>query len=389
MRHIIAASVAVNMAYIHQLPRWPEFTWDSEAVAGLLPAVRHEQGKHLGKIEALGFELRTEASLTALTEEVVKSSAIEGENLDSKEVRSSISRKLGLDVAGLVKSGREVEGVVEMMLDATRNFDKPLTAERLFGWHAALFPTGRSGMHRITVGGWRIGEAGPMQVVSGPIGKERVHFQAPEAERLKDEMERFLRWFASRSTTDPVLKAAIAHLWFVTIHPFDDGNGRVGRAIAEMALAQADGTKDRFYSMSSAIEAERREYYSQLESAQRGGLDITGWITWFLARLDRAIEEADKILGSVFHKAQLWQRIHPGPVNERQRRVINRMLDEFEGNLTTSKYAKLAHCSTDTALRDIRELLERGIIVKNPAGGRSTSYRLVEADEIPPALVRP
>ncbi len=377
------------MTYIYQRPRWPEFTWDSEAVAGPLAAVRHKQGKHLGKIEALGFELRTEASLTALTDEVVKSSAIEGENLDPKEVRSSIARKLGLDVAGLVKSGREVEGVVEMMLDATRNFDKPLTAERLFGWHAALFPTGRSGMHRITVGAWRTDEAGPMQVVSGPIGKERVHFQAPEAERLEAEMEQFLRWFASRSATDPVLRAATAHLWFVTVHPFDDGNGRVGRAIAEMALAQADGTKDRFYSMSSAIEAERREYYSQLGSAQRGGLDITGWITWFLGCLDRAIEEADKTLGSVFHKAKIWQRIHPSPVNERQRGVINRMLDEFKGNLTTSKYAKLAHCSTDTALRDIRELLERGIIVKNPAGGRSTSYRLAEPDEIPPASARP
>jgi len=389
MRPIIAASYAVNMTYIYQRPRWPEFTWDSEAVAGPLAAVRHKQGKHLGKIEALGFELRTEASLTALTDEVVKSSAIEGENLDPKEVRSSIARKLGLDVAGLVKSGREVEGVVEMMLDATLNFDKPLTAERLFGWHAALFPTGRSGMHRITVGAWRTDEAGPMQVVSGPIGKERVHFQAPEAERLEAEMERFLRWFASSSATDPVLRAATAHLWFVTVHPFDDGNGRVGRAIAEMALAQADGTKDRFYSMSSAIEAERREYYSQLGSAQRGDLDITGWITWFLGCLDRAIEEADKTLGSVFHKAKLWQQILPSPVNERQRAVINRMLDEFKGNLTTSKYAKLAHCSTDTALRDIRELLERGIIVKNPAGGRSTSYRLAEPDEIPPASARP
>ena len=389
MSSIITAYTAVIMTYIYQRPRWPEFTWDSETIAGPLAAVRHKQGKHLGKIEALGFELRTEASLTALTDEVVKSSAIEGESLDPREVRSSIARKLGLDVAGLVKSGREVEGVVEMMLDATRNFDKPLTAERLFGWHAALFPTGRSGMHRITVGAWRTDEAGPMRVVSGPIGKERVHFQAPEAGQLESEMERFLRWFAGRSATDPVLRAATAHLWFVTIHPFDDGNGRVGRAIAEMALAQADGTKERFYSMSSAIEAERREYYSQLESAQRGGLDITGWITWFLACLDRAIQEADETLGSVFHKAKLWQRIHPSPVNERQRRVINRMLDEFKGNLTTSKYAKLADCSTDTALRDIRELLERGIIVKNPAGGRSTSYRLAEPDEIPPASVRP
>ncbi len=377
------------MIYIYQRPRWPEFTWDSETIAGPLAAVRHKQGRHLGKIEALGFELRTEASLTALTDEVVKSSAIEGESLDPREVRSSIARKLGLDVAGLVKSGREVEGVVEMLLDATRNFDEPLTAERLFGWHAALFPTRRSGMRRITVGAWRTDAAGPMRVVSGPIGKERVHFQAPEAGRLEREMERFLRWFAGRSATDPVLRAATAHLWFVTIHPFDDGNGRIGRAIAEMALAQADGTKERFYGMSSAIEAERREYYSQLESAQRGGLDITGWTTWFLACLDRAIGRADETLRSVFRKAMLWQRIHPSPVNDRQRSVINRMLGEFEGALTTSKYAKLADCSTDTALRDIRELLERGIIVKNAAGGRSTSYRLAEPDEIPPASVRP
>jgi len=377
------------MTYIYQRPRWPEFTWDSEAVAGPLAAVRHKQGKHLGRMEALGFEYRTEASLTALTDEVVKSSAIEGENLDPKEVRSSIARKLGLDVAGLVKPGRKVEGVVEMMLDATRNFDRPLTAERLFGWQAALFPTGRSGTHRITVGAWRTHEAGPMQVVSGPIGRERVHFQAPEAGRLKSEMERFLEWFAEQSEIDPVLRAAIAHFWFVTIHPFEDGNGRIARAIADMALAQADGTKDRFYSMSSAIETERREYYSQLESAQRGSLDITGWIAWFLGCLDRAIQQADKTLGSVFHKAKLWQRINPNPVNERQRNVINRMFDDFKGHLTTSKYAKLAKCSTDTALRDIRELLERGIIVKNPGGGRSTSYRLVEPDEVPPSSVRP
>lgn len=371
------------MTYIYERPRWPEFTWDNEALAGALAAVRHKQGKHLGRMEALGFELRAEASLTALTDEVVKSSAIEGKNLDPEEVRSSIARKLGLDVAGRPKPGREVEGVVEMMLDATRNFDRPLTAERLFGWHAALFPTGRSGMHRITVGAWRTAEAGPMQVVSGPIGKEKVHFQAPEAERLESEMERFLEWFAGPSRIDAVLKAAVAHFWFVTIHPFEDGNGRIARAIADMALSHADSTKDRFYSMSSAIEAERKEYYFQLESAQRGSLDITAWIAWFLGCLDRAIQDAEKTLGSVLHKAKLWQRINLNPVNERQRSVINRMLDNFKGHLTTSKYAKLVECSTDTALRDIRELLERGIIVKNPGGGRSTSYRLAEPDEVP------
>ncbi len=371
------------MAYIHERPGWPDFTWDSEAIAGSLAAVRHKQGKHLGKMEALGFELRTEASLIALTDEVVKSSAIEGENLNPKEVRSSIARKLGLDVAGLPEPGREVQGIVEMMLDATRNFDTPLTAARLFDWHAALFPTGRSGMTRITVGAWRTTEVGPMQVVSGPIGREKVHFEAPAADRLESEMATFLEWFNSRLTMDPVLKAGIAHFWFVTIHPFEDGNGRLARAIADMTLSQSDGTKDRFYSMSSGIEAERQEYYFQLESAQRGSLDITAWLAWFLGCLDRSIEDADKTLKSVLHKAMLWQRINPNPVNERQRKVINRMFDNFKGNLTTSKYAKLAKCSNDTALRDIRELLERGIIVKNPGGGRSTSYRLADPDQVP------
>ena len=371
------------MAYIHERPGWPELTWDSEALAVALAAVRYEQGKHLGKMQALGFDLRAEASLNVLTDEVVKSSAIEGEFLDREDVRSSIARKLGLDVAGLRSPGRQVEGVVEMMLDATRRFEDPLTGERLFGWHAALFPTGRSGTRRITVGEWRTSDADPMRVVSGPIGNERVHFQAPPADCLEAEMRRFLEWFSEPPRIDPVLKAGVAHFWFVTIHPFEDGNGRVARAIADMALSQADGTKDRFYSMSSAIEAERNEYYLQLESAQRGSLDITAWLAWFLGCLDRTIESADKALGSVLHRAKLWQRINPSPVNERQRKVINRMLDNFKGHLTTSKYAKLAKCSNDTALRDIRDLLERGIIVKNSAGGRSTSYRLVDPDELP------
>ena len=371
------------MTYIHELPEWPDFTWDTRALAGALAAVRHKQGKHLGKMEALGFELRTEASLTTLTNEVVKSSAIEGENLDTDEVRSSIARRLGLDVAGLPRPGREVEGIVEMMLDATRNFAKPLTVERLYGWHAALFPTGRSGMHRITVGGWRTGRAGPMQVVSGPMGKERVHFQAPDAERLAGEMERFLDWFNRSSDMDPVLKAAMAHLWFVSVHPFDDGNGRIARAIADMALSQADGSKDRFYSMSSGIEDERKEYYIQLESAQRGSLDITSWMAWFLGCLDRAIEASDTMLASVLHKARLWRRINIRPVNDRQRKVINRMFDRgWKGHLNTSKYAKLAKCSTDTALRDIRELLERCVLIKNEGGGRSTSYRLADPDDV-------
>ncbi len=308
------------MTYIHERPEWPDFKWDGEALAGTLAAVRYKQGKHLGRMEALGFDIRTEASVIALTEEVVTTSAIEGQNLNPNEVRSSIARRLGLEGAGLPEPSREVEGVVEMMLDATRHYDTRLTAERLFGWHAALFPTGRSGMGRITVGAWRTEESDPMQVISGPVGKERVHFEAPQAERLDSEMESFIQWFNMRMALDPVLKAGIAHFWFVTIHPFEDGNGRIARAIAEMALSQADRSKQRFYSMSSAIEAERKEYYLQLESAQRGSLDITAWLAWFLDCLDRTINGADTVLSSVLNKAEVWQRINQTPVNERQRR---------------------------------------------------------------------
>lgn len=368
------------MPYIHEKPGWPEFLWDSDALAGPLAEVRHRQGLLLGKMESLGFDLRTEASLTTLTSDVVKSSAIEGEMLDPDEVRSSIARRLGLDAAGLPEAGRDVEGVVEMMLDATQKFEAPLSKERLFSWHAALFPTGRSGMGRITVGGWRTKEAGPMRVVSGPVGREKVHFEAPMADRLDSEMAAFLDWFNGPPAVDPVLKAGMAHFWFVTIHPFEDGNGRIARAVADMALARADGTHERFYSMSSQIEAERKEYYLRLESTQRGGLNITLWLEWFLGCLDRAIEGAEVTLSSVLYKAKLWRRINEQPVNERQRLVINRMLDGFQGFLTTSKYAKLARCSTDTALRDIRELLERNIIVQNEGGGRSTSYRLADPE---------
>ena len=368
------------MTFIHEKPEWPLFSWNSEALSAPLAAVRHKQGKHLGRMEALGFDLRAEASLTVLTSEVVSSSAIEGETLNPGEVRSSIARRLGLDVTGLPKAGREIEGIVEMMLDATQNYEVPLTGERLFGWHAALFPTGRSGMSRLPVGAWRPQEVGPMQVVSGPIGREKVHFEAPEAESLESEMTRFIEWFDSPLSIDPVLKAGIAHLWFVTIHPFEDGNGRIARATADMALSQADGTEDRFYSLSSQLEAERKEYYLQLEAAQRGDLDITRWLAWFLDCLDRTIGNADTTLVSVLHKAKLWERINPHPVNDRQRKVINRLLDGFEGFLTTSKYARLTRCSQDTALRDIRELLARGIIVQNPGRGRSTSYRLAEPD---------
>lgn len=366
------------MAFIHEQPEWPEFSWDSEALAVPLASVRHKQGRHLGRMEGLGFDLRAEACLTTLTSDVVKSSAIEGEQLDSDEVRSSIARRMGLDVAGLPEAGREVEGVVEMMLDATESFASALTRERLFDWHAALFPSGRKGRRMMVVGGWRTSATGRMQVVSGPIGRETVHFEAPHADRLESEMAQFLEWFESPLSIDPVLKAGIAHFWFVTIHPFEDGNGRVARAVADMALSRADRTKDRYYSMSTAIEAERKDYYRQLEASQRGETDITSWLAWFLGCLDRAIDDADKTLGAVLYKAALWEKINLRPINERQRKVINRMLDGFKGFMTTSKYAKLAKCSPDTALRDIRELLERGVLMQNPGGGRSTSYRLVE-----------
>ena len=370
------------MTFIHERPEWPTFLWDADALSSALAAVRHKQGLLLGRMDALGFDLRAEASLTVLTSDVVKSSAIEGESLNPDEVRSSLARRLGLDVAGLPKAGRDVECVVEMMLDATQRFQEPLSDERLFGWHASLFPTGRSGMRSIAVGAWRPKEAGVMQVVSGPIGREKVHYEAPGAELLTDEMSEFLKWFNAQPSVDPVLKAAIAHFWFVTIHPFEDGNGRIARAIADMALARADGTKERFYSMSSQIEAERKEYYLRLESAQRGGLDITLWLEWFLGCLDRAIDGAQETLSAVLRKAKVWQQINLDPVNERQRSIINKMLNGFKGHLTTSKYAKLAKCSTDTALRDIRELVERGILIQNPGGGRSTSYRLADADTL-------
>jgi Fic family protein len=364
--------------YLYERASWPAFTWDAAAIGPALTAVRHRQGRLLGKMEALGFDLRAEAGLTVLTSDVVKSSAIEGEALDPNEVRSSLARRLGLDFAGLPRPGRDVEGVVEMLLDATRSSSAPLTQERLFAWHAALFPTGRSGLTRITVGAWRPHEAGPMQVVSGPIGSERVHFEAPPAKQVEAEMKRFLRTFETPAPIDPVLHAGIAHLWFVTIHPFEDGNGRIARAIADLALARADGTKERFYSLSSQLEAERKGYYLELETAQRGDLDITRWLSWFLGCLGRAIDGADVTLAAVMHKARVWQRIQGRPINDRQRVVINRMLSGFEGVLTTSKYAKLAKCSTDTALRDIRELAANGVLVQSDAGGRSTSYALAD-----------
>lgn len=373
---IIAAENAAIMTSIHEHSHWPNFRWSVETLAQPLAAVRHRQGRLIGHMEALGFPLRSEAVLHALTEEVIKSSEIEGEALDREQVRSSIARRLGMDIGGLVAADRNVEGVVEMMLDATQNYAQPLTAERLFGWHAALFPTGRNGMNGIAVGRWRTGADDPMQVVSGPIGRERVHYEAPAAERADQEMAYFLKWFET-AAIDPVLKAGVAHLWFVTIHPFSDGNGRIARAIADLALARAEETPQRFYSMSAQIRTERRAYYDILEATQKDDLDITRWLQWFIACLDRTFDGAEDIVGNVLRKDRFWKSVDCQRFNDRQRNVINRLLDGFEGKLTNAKWAALTKVSSDTALRDINELVEQRVLVKDPAGGRSTSYSLL------------
>jgi Fic family protein len=368
--------------WIHEHQNWPNFTWNAEVLSSKLADIRHRQGLLIGQMNNLGFNLKQEASLNTLTRDVIKSSAIEGENLNPEEVRSSIARRLGLDIAGLIPSGRDVEGIVEIMLDATQKFSTTLTKQRLFDWHAALFPTGRSGMHSITVGNWRTPDAGPMQVISGPVGKEKIHFEAPDAKCLDDEMQAFIKWFEDSNDIDPVIKAGIAHFWFVTIHPFEDGNGRIARAIGDMMFARADKMPERFYSLSSQIESERKNYYNQLERQQRSTPDITDWLDWFLGCMGRAIVSAETTLENVLFKAKLWDKINKSPVNERQRFVINRMLEDgFEGYINTSKYAKLTKSSNDTALRDIKEMKERGIFLQNPGGGRSTSYRLPDTIE--------
>lgn len=364
-------------SYIHQDEKWPNFAWSAEAIADLLAAVSRHQGRLVGRMEGMGMTFREEAVLEALTEEVTQSSNIEGETLDRNQVRSSLARRLGMDIAGLPTPDRNVEGVVEMMLDATQNFTKPLDAERLFGWHAALFPTGRNGMSRIVVGAWRTEESGPMQVVSGPYGKEKVHYEAPGFDRVEAEMKAFLDWFEQERKIDPVIKAAIAHLWFVAIHPFDDGNGRIARAIADMALARSENSPQRFYSMSAQIRAERRAYYEILEKTQKGRLDITDWLRWFLTCLDHAFEGAEKILETVLGKARFWDALAGEALNERQRAMLNRLLDGFVGKLTSSKWATITKTSQDTASRDINDLLARGILLRDEAGGRSTSYSLV------------
>ena len=362
--------------YIHELKDWPRFRWSAEKIAEPLASVRHRQGRLIGHMEALGFNLQQEAVLQTLTADVLKSSEIEGEKLNADQVRSSIARRLGMDIGALKPADRNIEGVVEMMLDATRNYDKPLTDERLFAWHATMFPTGRSGMRKITTGTWRDDSEGPMQVVSGPLGRERVHYEAPNTERLNAEMNSFLDWFEGKDKTDAVLRAGLAHLWFVTIHPFDDGNGRIARAIADMSLARSEHSPQRFYSMSAQIKKEHKEYYDILEHTQKGTMDITDWMEWFLGCLGSAIDGAQETLSEVLTKARFWERIRNVQLNDRQRTVINRLLDGFEGKLTNSKYAALAKCSPDTALRDLLALVDSGVLVRGPEGGRSTSYSL-------------
>jgi Fic family protein len=362
--------------YIYQQPDWPQFRWDREAIAPPLAEVRHQQGRLRGRMEGLGFPLQQEAALDTLTMDVVKTSEIEGEILNPDQVRSSVARRLGMDIAGAVAADRHVEGVVEMMMDATQNFRAPISRERLWGWQAALFPSGYSGIRRIQLGSWRDDSRGPMQVVSGPMGRERVHYEAPAAERLAAEMEKFVAWVNVDEGSDPVLRSAIAHLWFVTIHPFEDGNGRIARAIADWVLAHTENSSLRFYSMSTQIRAERNAYYEILERTQKGSLDITEWVHWFIGCLERAFANTQNTLAAVLRKARFWEAHASGGLNDRQRLMLNKLLDGFDGKLTTSKWAAITKCSQDTAGRDVQELIEKGILVKDNAGGRSTSYSL-------------
>ena len=362
--------------YIYQQKNWPDFVWNLQELAGLLADVRNRQGRLIGKMEALGFDLQNEAFLETLTVDIIKSNEIEGIVLNKEEVRSSIARRLGIDTGGLPPVNRNIEGIVDIMFDATRNFDKPLTKKRLFDWHFAMFPTGRNGMYEIITGKWRDDSTGPMQVVSGAMGKEKVHFQAPPATTIDKEMTVFIDWFNHKKDIDQVLKASIAHLWFVTLHPFEDGNGRIARAIADMLLARSDGLPQRFYSMSAQIQKDRRSYYDILEKTQKGNLDITEWICWFLDTLKKAIIRSEETLSLVIRKHKFWNTYGSVIRNERQKKVLNKLLEGFTGNLTTSKWAKMNKCSQDTALRDIQDLMNKGILVKSASGGRSTKYEL-------------
>jgi Fic family protein len=367
--------------YIHDHDNWTDFTWDHKKVMAKLGEARNQQGRLLGKMESLGFDLQSEAVLNTLTLDVVKSSEIEGEFLDIGQVRSSIARRLGIDIAGAVESERYVDGVVEMMLDATQRYDAPLTKDRLFGWHAALFPSGWSKLYKITVADWRKDTTGPMQVVSGPMGKEKVHYQAPSSDRIEEEMNKFLGWFESEDEMDLVLKAAIAHLWFVTIHPFDDGNGRITRAITDMTLARSDKSISRFYSMSAQIRMDRKQYYEKLEKTQNGNSDITEWILWFLQCFSNAIDSSKQALAKTFHIAAFWKTHATTMLNDRQQKIINKLLDGLDGKLMTSKWAEMNKCSQDTALRDIQDLIKKDILQKEASGGRSTNYELRSTDQ--------
>jgi Fic family protein len=373
--------------YIHELRGWPGFAWDSKGLAPLLSEVRLRQGLLVGKMRGFGLASRWTATLKVLTEETIKSSAIEGVKLDPENVRSSLARRLGLEVGGLTAhKDRNVDGVVEMMLDATQKFSKPLTRERLFDWHAYLFPGVRTTLDKFRVGAWRDDSQGPMQVVSGPVGRHKIHYEAPTADRVEDETGKFLAWFDGNEQEDPLLKAGIAHLWFVTIHPFEDGNGRIGRAIAEMCLARSDGSAQRFYSMSSQILEERKGYYEVLEKTQAGSLDITEWLMWFLECLGRAIEQSNQITSSALEKELFWKRLKQRKVslNDRQTKVLNKLFSGFEGKLTRDKWMKMTKASSRTALRDIEELIALGVIEQEEAGGRSTSYRLKKIVEQKP-----
>ncbi len=363
--------------HIWERPERPQFKWDDEALIGPLAAARLNQGRLLGRMQSLGFDLQLEAQLQALTDEVLKSSEIEGDILDHASVRSSLARRLGVPEAGTTPIDRRTEGVVEMMLDAARNFDQPLTAERLFGWQAALFPTGYSGLVKVKTGGWREDIEGPMQVVSSAIGREHVHYQAPPAARVPNHMAAFLDWFVAPPTTDGLLRAGLAHLWFVTVHPFENGNGRVARAIADQALAQSEGSPQRFYSMSSQIRRERADYYAILERTQKGGLNVTDWLQWFLACFTRAIHGAEASSADVLRKAEFWRAHDRVALSDRQRMILNRYLDGFEGNLTAKNWAILGKCSPASAQRDIADLVDKGILQRNPGGSKNTSYALV------------
>jgi Fic family protein len=362
--------------YIHQKDNWPDFTWRSEEFLNQLSEARNLQGRLIGKMESLGFDLRDEALLDTLTLDVLKSTEIEGEFLNPDQVRSSIARRLGMEIAGSIDSDRNVDGMVEMMIDATHNCFNPLTTDRLFDWHAALFPMGRSGIFKITVADWRKDTTGQMQVVSGAAGKEKIHFQAPDADLIETEMNRFVKWFNENDQIDLVIKAAVAHLWFVTIHPFQDGNGRITRALTDMLLAQSDKSTQRFYSMSAQIRIERKQYYEILEKTQKGELDITEWVKWFLCCLINALKSTEIILTKVLFKADFWNKHSKTIVNERQKELIDKLIDGFEGKLTSSKWAKIAKCSKDTAIRDINDLIYKDILQKDVAGGRSTNYEL-------------